>query len=403
VPGADVPGGTKSFGRNRFVDGTAVVDRLAEIPVPGSLFVGDALRNGAASRLAAPTGNTFLVGAENRLLGAAVERILPGSTNNFVRSPGVIVFWGGTGTGKTHLAQGICNLWQQQFGEPAAEYLTAADYRHELADAVKHNAIEHDSVASLRDRLRSRKLLVIDDLHRLPREDYLNEELFHMLDALAEAGGTLLATSNQPPAALPNLSVAVASRLASGLTVSISAPGPAARTELAMRIARSFGRPIAPAAAEVIAERAGGTVRELIGLVAELMQSAELTQKTGGPSSLSAEQMSTEQIAQWLDDRAVDRRPRVSDILRVVAKYYSIPQKVLKGSSRRQSVVMARAMAIYLARRLASLSYQRIGKALSGRDHTTILHSYRKTESLAKHDLATQQALADLERLLAVP
>jgi chromosomal replication initiator protein len=170
-----------------------------------------------------------------------------------------------------------------------------------------------------------------------------------------------------------------------------------------MRIARSFGRPIAPAAAEVIAERAGGTVRELIGLVAELMQSAELTQKTGGPSSLSAEQMSTEQIAQWLDDRAVDRRPRVSDILRVVAKYYSIPQKVLKGSSRRQSVVMARAMAIYLARRLASLSYQRIGKALSGRDHTTILHSYRKTESLAKHDLATQQALADLERLLAVP
>ena len=79
-----------------------------------------------------------------------------------------------------------------------------------------------------------------------------------------------------------------------------------------------------------------------------------------------------------------------------VAKYYRVPQKVLKSSSRRQSAVTARAMAVYLARELAGLSYERIGHALGGRDHTTIMHNYRKIAAALDHDAATRDALADL-------
>lgn len=356
-----------------------MVDRIAEIPVSGSTL--------PAGAKASPRSAAFLAGPENRLVTAAANRLLPDATGEVVGSHAMVVLWGGTGTGKTHLARGICRWWQEQFDQSSAEYVTAADFRYDLADAIKHK-----TVASLRQRLRSLKLLVLDDLERLPRDNYIHEELIHTLDALAESGAVLVATSSGPPATLSNLAAAVASRLSAGLVVSISAPGPAVRGELARRMSRWLGRPLSPAAAVVVAERTSGGVNELFGMV------NELTSGVDGPSSLTAES-----IAQWMDDRAAERRPRMADIIRVVARYYSIPQKVLKSSSRRRSVVLARAMVIYLARQLSGLSYQRIGTALCGRDHTTIMHSYRKTESLAAHDLATQQAIADLERLLSVP
>ena len=84
----------------------------------------------------------------------------------------------------------------------------------------------------------------------------------------------------------------------------------------------------------------------------------------------------------------------------VVAKYYGVPQKVLKGGSRRQSAVFARAVAVHLARELGGMSYERIGHALGGRDHTTMMHNYRKIRGELPHDLPTRQAVEDLRRIL---
>jgi chromosomal replication initiator protein len=54
-------------------------------------------------------------------------------------------------------------------------------------------------------------------------------------------------------------------------------------------------------------------------------------------------------------------------------------------------------MAVYLAREFAGLSYERIGQALGGRDHTTIMHNYQKIARILDHDAATRDALAELE------
>ncbi len=106
-------------------------------------------------------------------------------------------------------------------------------------------------------------------------------------------------------------------------------------------------------------------------------------------------------VDRFLANRAA-RRPAIRDVLQAVAKYYQLPQKVLKSSSRRQSAVAARAMAVYLARELAGLSYQRIGDALGGRDHSTIMHNYRKIADSLAHDGPTRDALAELQRNLAI-
>ena len=84
-----------------------------------------------------------------------------------------------------------------------------------------------------------------------------------------------------------------------------------------------------------------------------------------------------------------------------MAKYCAVPQKLIKSSSRRQSVVLARSIAVYLSRELAGLSYDRIGAGLGGRDHSTIMHSHRKIERQIARDFATRTAIDELRQAVA--
>ena len=72
----------------------------------------------------------------------------------------------------------------------------------------------------------------------------------------------------------------------------------------------------------------------------------------------------------------------------------------MKSPLRRQPLVAGRGVAMYLARLLTDQSLQKIGRFFGGRDHTTVLHSCRRTEHLLKQDRATRQAVSELKRLL---
>jgi chromosomal replication initiator protein len=84
----------------------------------------------------------------------------------------------------------------------------------------------------------------------------------------------------------------------------------------------------------------------------------------------------------------------------VVARHQNIPQAQLKSGSRRQSIVFARGLIVYLARELAEASYEEIGRALGGRDHTTIIHNYRKIAAERTTLPQTQKTLETLQRIL---
>ena len=66
------------------------------------------------------------------------------------------------------------------------------------------------------------------------------------------------------------------------------------------------------------------------------------------------------------------------------------------SSTRRKDIVQARHIAIFLCKRLTTLSMPDMGRRFGGRDHTTILHAIRKVEqSLSNSD----DAYRDLEIL----
>jgi chromosomal replication initiator protein len=63
-------------------------------------------------------------------------------------------------------------------------------------------------------------------------------------------------------------------------------------------------------------------------------------------------------------------------------------------------LVLARNIVVHFARRLTDLSYAEIGRALGGRDHTTVMHADRRLAEQIGGDARIQQIVEELERLL---
>ena len=353
-----------------FADGLDVIEYLSEIPLPGRMLAPPAAQTGTRSPKSTSFG--FIAGAENRLVASAINRLLQPATGACAFK--LVALFGHSGTGKTHLAHGLVNHWNANRGPESATYLTAGDFYRGLLDAIKRN-----TTTEFHRALRDHELLAIDDLHQLPADDYVSRELRFILDAFEENGGTVFVTSLRPTNTLANISPDLRSRLSAGLSLQLAPPAEVARIRIIRQASESLGRPLSEQAAASLANAVDGTANDLFGAVFEHCASTN-------------------------DDQNVParfvRQPPLRDIIAAVARHFGLPLKQLKSQSRRQSIVTARAVAIYLARELSATSYEQIGRALGGRDHTTIIHNYRKIERERSHDPAVQEAIEMLTRTI---
>lgn len=339
----------------------------------------------AAGGMAIPC---FVAGAENRLVAATVNRLLEGAKASAPREDAIgspLLFLGSSGCGKTHLAHGVAEAWHVQRGDELVAYLTASDFRRQVASAIADR-----SIAELRKQLRRCKLLVIDDLPRLAGEAYALEELIHTIDALQQSGGLVLATSAKPLAETPKLSRALISRMASGVTLSIAPLGEHARRELLRVALDALGCGATPEGLELLS-------REAPNNPPRLFASALLMRRRLRAGAVIDRPMA----AELLKTGAAKNSPPATDIVVRVAKYYGLPKTKLVSSSRQQTTVLARAVAIYLMRELTPLSYDQIGKLLGGRDHTTVMHNYRRIDRALANDRALREAIDELRGSIA--
>lgn len=92
---------------------------------------------------------------------------------------------------------------------------------------------------------------------------------------------------------------------------------------------------------------------------------------------------------------------KVEQIKRAVCKHFGITRSNLESASRKMGIVRPRQIGIYLARKHTTHSYPEIGRRFGGRDHTTILHAFRKIESLCQADAKIAADVASLEASIA--
>jgi chromosomal replication initiator protein len=74
----------------------------------------------------------------------------------------------------------------------------------------------------------------------------------------------------------------------------------------------------------------------------------------------------------------------IEQIQRVVCEYYTIPDDLLRGKSRKQEIAYARQVAMYFCKEMTRFSLKSIGLHFGGRDHTTVIHAVRTIENELK-------------------
>ena len=86
-----------------------------------------------------------------------------------------------------------------------------------------------------------------------------------------------------------------------------------------------------------------------------------------------------------------------------VCNNFDLRRSDLIGTSRLKRFSTPRHIAQYLARKLTAMSYPEIAARFGGRDHTSILHAYRKIDGEMKRDENLANLVAFLSRRLGGP
>jgi chromosomal replication initiator protein len=329
----------------------------------------------------------FIGGPENALCQVASESLLQDPPRY---NP--LVFFGPSATGKSALARGLPARWRQLNKGAKAVVTSGADLGRDYS-----HALETDSLADFRAKYRRAALLVIDDLHQLGERASVQNELACTLDVLLDRGHRVIVTLPQMPTECSSLASGLASRLSAGLTVPLVAPGPAARRQILRRLAELQQLHLPEEFITRIADHPpdganpAATVPEIRKLVLQL---AEASQQQGRPINAGL----LRQL--FAAHNKVPKTP-LKSITRLVCKYFHLRNAELKGPTRQQRIVRARGVAMLLARQLTGESLEQVGRHFGNRDHTTVLHACRKTESLIENDPAIRQAVEDLTMQLS--
>ena len=323
---------------------------------------------------------SFVVGRSNRLAHNAALRIaelrnLGGASHLFLH--------GRCGVGKTHLLKGIATRCGQFSPGARIRYTTAEAFTNAFVQSIRNNQIE-----AFRKRHRALDLLCIDDVHFFSRKDQTQSELLFTLDALDLDGARLVLASDEHPTAIGKLNEALRSRFLAGAVVRLDPPEPDLRRRIVACMAERRGLIIESEGAALIADACGdnASARDLEGALARVEACHQLiaddpaqTVLGGGRAvSASAIRMAFEAVPV---PAASGRPVRADEVLDAICKALAVPRSDVLGRSRHKKVVLARSVCVHLCRKLTTLSYPEIARAMSRPNHSTVITADKRIRS----------------------
>ncbi len=276
---------------------------------------------------------------------------------------------GHCGLGKTHLLQGICQRFARLHPGKRWLYLTGEQFTNEFLEALKLHKME-----GFRKRIRHADLLVIDDVHFLANKKATQEEFLHTFNQIdAAAGKQIVLASDCAPRHIQSLSEQLSSRFVSGMVLRIDAPDLPTRLEILRRRAARNGWEIGDAVLMHVAQSATSSVRELEGLLLQVVAGMRLI-NDGSPAA--------QRVVASIKDRTAMRGPvAVERIVEAVAQHLCVEASAILGAGREKAVAAGRALAIYLARQHTGKSFPEIGRAMGNKNHSTAIAACQRVEA----------------------
>lgn len=327
----------------------------------------------------------FVAGPENRL--AAFSCL---SDLSILQRGNPVLLVGPTGCGKSAIAR---QLFLTELSRTKAQSRRgliepAIDFARRYADAV-----DGDSIDAFRTQYLQHPVLLIEDVHLLAGKFAAQNELAARIGQRIDQDLPTILTCRRLPTEIEGLRSSLASRLLPGLTIPVQLPRSAARRQIirdyaALREISLSEDQILQLDNDLPADAAASRLCSAVQQLALVALDAQ------------SDVIANDDIHDLTAAFAAQQEPPIAKIARTVARRFKLKTSDLKSASRRQQVVRARSMAMFLGRQLTRQSLQAIGQFFGGRDHSTVIHAIRSAEQLIGADPAIARVADDVSEQL---
>jgi chromosomal replication initiator protein len=325
----------------------------------------------------------YIEGDCNRLARSAAMAIAENLGNN---SFNPFFVYGGVGLGKTHLIQSIGNKIKQDYGdERNVLYTSSESFTNEFVHAIRNNRASEFTMF-----YRNIDVLIVDDIQFFSGKEKTQEEFFHIFNALHQDGKQIILSSDRAPKDVPDIEERLISRFNWGLSADVQLPDFETRYAILEYKARDNGIEFDSDIFEFIAHNFKSSVRDMEGAVIKLLATSSL-QKIDHIDLGMAKRVLKDMV------KETKRHISIEMIQSQVCSYFGIDPNKVREKTRKQEIVEARQIAMYLSKQLTKNSLKTIGLQFGGRDHSTVIHAITSVEdrmSNPKH----QRMIRDIQQ-----
>ena len=349
---------------------------LSEPFDPGPIAVGE-----NQSRLNAKYSfDNFVIGSSNRFSHAAAVAVAEAPAKAY--NP--LFIYGGSGLGKTHLLHAIGHYAISLFKGCRVRYVSSEEFTNDFINAIANNR-----APEFQARYREVDILLIDDIQFLQGKDSTQEAFFHTFNTLHDHNKQVVVTSDLPPKQLTGFEDRMRSRFEWGLITDVQAPDLETRIAILRKKAASERIDINDDVVELMASKVSSNVRELEGALIRVTAFSNLNK---APISMELARTVLKDLVLTEDTNVVSP----VDIINITATFYQLTVDDLYGSSRSQTIALARQVAMYLSREMTNLSLPKIGQLFGNRDHTTVMYANKKISELMKERRSIYNQVTEL-------
>lgn len=326
----------------------------------------------------------FIEGESNRLARSAAMAIAekPGQ-NPF--NP--LFLYGPSGVGKTHLVNAIGVAVKSENPNMRVLYLSANLFQLQFTEALRKSQI-NDFIHFYQ----TLDVLILDDVQEILGKKATQNAFFNIFNHLHQSGKQIVMTCDRMPAQLKDVEERLLTRFKWGLPAEIERPDLQLRKDILKHKVYKNGLDICEEVIDFIANNVTDNIRDLEGAIVSL-----LAQSTFQGKNIDLD------LAATVVDNLVTVQPLALTIQQVtdaVCQYYHISETAIAAPSRKQEIVRARQVAMYLSKRLTPSSLGQIGKSMGNRNHATVSHALQTVQSLMESDRDFRQDVRSIERQL---
>ncbi len=327
------------------------------------------------------TFDSFVVGPSNEHAYSAALAVAEERT----RAYNPLFLYGQSGLGKTHLLYAIANRLQQKHPDINIVYTHADQFTNEFIDAVRSG-----KNYEFREKYRNADLLLIDDIQFITGKEGTQIEFFHTFNTLHENGRQIVLTSDRPPSELSKLEERLRTRFEWGLIVDVQPPNFETRVAITKNKSQSLALELPDDVCIYLAENLTDNVRQIEGTINKIKAYHDL-------DKFPLDKKHIENVVKDLFKQKNSGIPTAELIISEVCQFYSIEDKVIRGTQKTKGIIEARQLAMYLIRTMTPLPTTDIATEF-GKNHTTVLHAIKAIEDKLKNpNNGLQDNLRDIQ------